>query len=135
MTTSDSRVARATPPRVPAVGVVGEPGHPGLVAQDAAAAAGGGRVDSQHGDAVPPVDQPAAEGVDEGRLAHAGNAGDADPPGPVGVRQQPVQHMLGQHPVIGAARLHQRDRAGDARPRSGQHRIGVPANIRRHGVG
>jgi len=103
-----------------------KPGHPGLVAEDAAAAAGRRRVDRQHRDPVALVDELAAEGVDEGGLADAGDAGDADPPGRPGVRQQPGQHVLGEDPVVGPARLDQRDRAGDAGPGPGQNRVRVP---------
>jgi hypothetical protein len=117
--------------------VGGEPGHAGLVAEDAAAAAGRRRVDRQHRDPVPVVDELAAEGVDEGGLADAGDAGDADPLGRSRVRQQPGQHVLGEDPVIGAARLDQRDRPGDARPGPGEDRVRVPGGGVRlvgHGV-
>jgi hypothetical protein len=107
-----------------------EPGHPGLVAEDAAAAAGRRRVDRQHRDPVPVVDELAAEGVDEGGLADAGDAGDADPLGRPRVRQQPGQHVLGEDPVVRAARLDQRDRAGDAGPRPGEDRVCVPRCLR-----
>jgi hypothetical protein len=93
-----------------------EPGHAGLVAEDAAAAAGRRRVDRQHRDPVALVDELAAEGVDEGGLADAGDSGDADPDGRGGVRQQPGEHVLGEDPVVGPTRLDQRDRAGDAGP-------------------
>ena len=78
-TTIASRVARATPPSVPDVGdgrmnasrFVGEAGHPGLVAEDAAARHGRRRVDGEHRHPVTLTDQHRAERVDERRLADA----------------------------------------------------------------
>ena len=85
---------------------------------------------------LPPVslvDEPAAEGVDEGGLADAGDSGDADPLGRAGVRQQPGEHVLGEDPVVRAARLDQRDRAGDAGPGPVEDRVRVPGGVRRFG--
>src|ERR1700682_5709878 len=78
-----SRVALATPPRVPEVGdgrveagggPAGPP-HPRLVAKDRPAGAGGRRIDGQHGDPVPLFDQVHPERLDRGRLADATNSG------------------------------------------------------------
>ena len=81
--------------------VDGQPGHPGLVAEDAAAGAGRRRVDGEHRDPVAGRGQLGAERVDERRLADAGHAGDADPPGLAGVRGERDEQLLRRRPVVG----------------------------------
>jgi hypothetical protein len=53
------------------------------------------RVDSQHGKFLALLDQPDAERLDEGRLARPRHAGNTDPDGVTGLRQQGIQHLLG----------------------------------------
>ena len=88
-TTIASRVALATPPSVPEVGE-GRMNASGSADSRAIRVLsprmlppvpGGGRVDGQHGDPVALPGEQRAERVDEGRLADAGHAGDAHPPG------------------------------------------------------
>jgi hypothetical protein len=93
-TNAASRVRRATPPSVPpegqegtkVAGVTGQALHPGLVAEDRAAAAPAGWIDGQHGDLVAGAGEPGAQLLDERRLPGAGPAGDAHPDRPAGVR-------------------------------------------------
>jgi hypothetical protein len=56
-------------------GVTRQTLHPGLVAQDRPAGAGGGGVDGKDGDLQPLPRQHQAEGLDEGGFADAGGAG------------------------------------------------------------
>ena len=94
-------------------GVDGEARHAGLVAQDRAAGAAARRVDGQHGHAVAGRGEQGAEGVDEGALADAGHAGDADALRVAGVRQQRWRTRLGPGLVLGPGALDQRDGAGE----------------------
>ena len=80
-----------------------KPGHAGLVAEDRAAGAVGGRIDGEHGDAVARRRQIAAELVDEGGFADARQPGDADTLRAAGPAMQPVQQFIRQPPVIGPA--------------------------------
>ena len=85
-TSSASRVRRATPPSVPpdgdgrmnASGPPRELLHPRLVAEDRAAAARARRVDREHRDSVPGVDEVQPERLDERRLPRARRAADPD---------------------------------------------------------
>ncbi len=63
---------------------------------------------AQHRDPLAGAVEAAAEGVDEGGLADARHPGDTDPARAAGVREQPDQQVLGQHPVVGPGRLDQR---------------------------
>jgi len=65
---------------------------------------------------VPQADQVQPERLDEGRLAHAGNAGNAQPEGAPGARQQRVEQRVGAGAVVGPGRLEQRDRLGHRAP-------------------
>lgn len=58
-------------------------------------------------------DQMEAQRLDEGRLADTGHAGDAEPEGLAGVRQQRREQFVGLGAVIGARGFEQRDRLGD----------------------
>ena len=88
-----------------AFGIDRQPRHPGLVAEDGAAGAGGGGVDGEHGH-LSLLGQHGAERVDGGGLAHAGNAGDADAHGLAGAGHQLLKKRPRGLPVIGAARFH-----------------------------
>ena len=83
--------------------VDGQPGHPGLVAEDAAAGAGRGGVDREHGDPVTGGGELVPKRVDERGLADAWHAGDADAGG---LRRRTAraatQQLLRQRPVVGA---------------------------------
>jgi hypothetical protein len=81
--------------------------HPGLVAEDRAAGERARWIDRQHGDAMAGRQQLHAELVDEGALAHAGHAGDADPAGAAGLGQHAREQLLRQHAVGGVAALDQ----------------------------
>src|SRR5690606_4348629 len=91
------------PPEVPAAGARpdegtrpgGELGHPGAVPEDRAAGAPRARVDGDHPDRLAGVDEPGAEGVDEGRLPRPGDAADADPDRRPGVRGQTGEQVTG----------------------------------------
>ena len=63
----------------------------------------------------PLLDQEQAQRLDEGALADARHAGDAEAERAAGVRQQRVQQLVGARAVVGARRLEQRDRLGHAR--------------------
>jgi hypothetical protein len=58
-------------------------------------------------------DQVQAQRLDEGALADAGHAGDAEAERLAGVRQQFGQQRVGLRAVVGAGGLEQRDRLGD----------------------
>ena len=104
----------------------GEPRHPRLVAEDAAAGALRGRVDREHGDAVPVADQVHPHRVDERRLAGAGHARDPDP---VRRRRRAAAASASSSwatlLVVGPGGLDERDRPPDRRP------VGAPAPRRR----
>ena len=89
--------------------VGGQPGHPGLVAQDGAAGAGAGRVHGQHGHPPPPAGEHGAQRLDQRRLAHPGHPGDPHPVSPPGVGQQPPQQSGRGAAILQAGRLHQSD--------------------------
>ena len=116
-----SRVFSATPPSVPARRAGPDVGlrvhrqlfHPRLVAQDRAAGDGGRRVDRQHRHAVALRDQVQPQRLDEGDLAHARHAADAQAERAAGVRQQRGEQRIGLRAVVGAGRLEQRDGLGD----------------------
>ena len=92
------------------VGVGGEPRHPGLVAEDRAAGAGGGGIDREHGDAVPALGEPGPQRVDGGRLADPRRAGDADAHGLAGVGQQLLHQLPRLALMIRPLRFDERDR-------------------------
>ncbi len=104
-----SRVLRATPPSVPAVGegrmnaavLGGQSRHPRFVAEDAAAADAARRIDGQHSDAPPATDKIEPESVDERAFARAGRAGDADADRVARVRKETREQRL--RPVADAA--------------------------------
>jgi hypothetical protein len=100
-----------------------QPRHPGLVTEDRPAGPCGRRVDGEHRHPRPGRGERHPELVDEGRLPHPGDAADADPPRRPGVRQQLHQQLLGALPVVGAVRLHQRDRPRHGPPVTGQHAL------------
>jgi hypothetical protein len=62
---------------------------------------------------VPLADQQQPEGLDEGRLAHAGHARDAQAKRLAGARQQRGEQLVGLRAVVGARRFEQRDGLGD----------------------
>src|SRR5439155_1714713 len=66
----------------------GEARHARLVAQDAAAREGARRIDGEHGHLLPEADQVEAEGLDEGTLAHPGDAAHADAGGAARVGEE-----------------------------------------------
>ena len=53
-----------------------------------------------------------SERFDEGGLAHPGRTGDTDASGTSRLGKQGLEHLIGQHPVIGAGRLRERDGTG-----------------------
>ena len=117
-----SRVRRATPPRWPRDGrrpdegalLHGQPLHARLVAEDAAARNRAGRIDAQHRDVFAAVaHQVHAERVDEGALAHAGHARDADAPRLARVRQHRVEQPRRQFAIRRQVAFDQRDGAGE----------------------
>jgi len=86
--------------------------HAGFVPQDGAARDGGRRVHRQHRHAVPLPDQVQAQRFNEGGLAHARHAADAQAKGAPGVRQHGGQQFVGLQAVVGTRRFEQRDRLG-----------------------
>jgi len=82
------------------VRVAGEPFHARLVAEDRAPGERAGRIDGEHRDAVPAAGEEQPEGFDEGRLAGARRAGDADTVARPGVRQQRFEEALGARVVV-----------------------------------
>jgi hypothetical protein len=66
------------------------------------------RIDGQHRQ-LALLDQPDAERLDEGGLARARHAGDADTHCVAGLRQQRGQHLLRPLLMIGPGRFDQRD--------------------------
>jgi hypothetical protein len=115
--------------------VVGERRHAGLVAEDRALRARGRRVDGEHGHAMAVRGEAGAERLDERRLADAGHAADPDPPGSTGPGQQFHQQLLRGLPVVGPARLHERDRAGQHPAGAVQHPLGESRHVDRAGHG
>ena len=100
--------------------------HARLVAEDRAPRDARARIDREHGDAPAGADELQAEGLDEGRLADAGNARDADPKRRPRRLGQRGEERVGALAMIDAGRFEQRDRLGDGAPlalaRSGEHR-------------
>jgi hypothetical protein len=107
-----------------------EPLHARLVTEDAAAAQAAAGVDGQHRHAVPALHQEQAQRLDEGALAHAGNAADAQAKRAAGVGRQGVEQGVGQRPVIAARGLQQRDGLGQRAPCRG---AAAGAQLCRHG--
>jgi len=112
--------------------------HARLVAQDRAAAALGRGIDRQHGERAAALDQGEAEALDEGRLSDPGNASDAEPHRPAGVRQQAGQQRIGALAMIGPRRFDQGDGLGERTTipaqQGGQQRIGCSVCLCRHGA-
>ena len=77
----------------------GQPGHPGLVAEDGTARPGRRRVHASTPPGVP-VRSGIPRAFDGRRLADAGNTGDADVHGTAGIGHQLLQQRLGLLPVI-----------------------------------
>ena len=102
----------------------GEPRHPGLVAEDRAAGAGGGGVHREHRDLVAAFDQEHPEHVDGGGFADAGRAGDADANGPAGIGQQRLHQFARRGLMIAAPAFDQRDGAGQRRAAAGAQVFG-----------
>ena len=102
-----------------------EPRHAGLVAQDGAPGAAAGRVDGEHGEALAGLDQAHAQALDEGGLAHAGHARDADPVGAARAGKQLLEHLLGELLVPAQVRLDERDGAAEHRTIPRQHALDV----------
>ncbi len=105
--------------------------HPGLVAQDGAARAGGGRVDGEDRHPVPQRGQHRAERVDERRLADTRHPADADAPRPAAVRQQLGEQLLCQRPVLRPGGLDERDGAGHQGPLPVEHTLHIGVQIDR----
>ena len=72
---------------------------------------------------VPLVDQLDAHRVDEGRLACPGDAGNADPDGTPGMRQQLAQHLLCPLLMVFTGRFDQGDGFRQRAPLTGQYTI------------
>jgi hypothetical protein len=70
------------------------------------------------------LDEVEAEGFDEGRLADSRRAGDSDPHGTAGARQELADQRLGARAVIGPRRLDERDRTRKGAPVTGHHGFG-----------
>ena len=69
-----------------------------------------GRIDAEDGNAFPTVPhQVEAQGIDEGALADAGHAGDADPHRLAGRRHRRLEEAPRRGAMIGALRFHERD--------------------------
>ena len=100
------------------VRVGGQPGHPGLVAENRTAGPHARRVHREHPDPVALSGQARAERLDERGLPDARDAGDADPDGrrvntgALGIRQC-GQQLPGRGAVFGLGRLDQGDRLRD----------------------
>jgi hypothetical protein len=107
------------------IGVMRQFGHARLITEDTAAADRAGWVDGKHRDLLPRFDQPHPEALDEGALADAGHAGDADSVSPLRlatlteIREQSQQNLLSQFLMSWAAALDDRDRAPDHRAIAG----------------
>ncbi len=96
----------------PVVG--GEPLHPRLVPENAAARDRTGRIDGEDRDGFAEfARQVGAERFDEAALADAWHAGDADAARAAGVRQARLDDLGRQVDVGGQVALHERDRAGE----------------------
>ncbi len=93
--------------------------HPGLVAEDAAAGDAARRIDGEHGNLVPAVDQQSPQSVDQRALADTRHAGDTDPDGATGQRQQPTEKLLSESGILCPTTLHQGDRLRQSAPVSG----------------
>ncbi len=94
------------------VGFAAEALHARFVAEDAAAREAAGGVDGQHRHLVTALDEAHAEGLDEGALARAGHAGDAEADGAAGMGQQAAQYVLGLLEVGRGVALDEGDGAG-----------------------
>src|SRR4029079_6342308 len=93
------------------VGVGGEGRHPGLVTQHRAAGALAAGIDREDTEAVAGRGQLAPERLDEGRLPDARQPRDADAHGRAGRGLESREELPGPRTVLGAGRLHERDRA------------------------
>ena len=109
-------MAWARPPRLPPrghaadedAGVARQVAHAHPVAQQRAAGERAGGIDGDDADGVVVLPVAARQRVDQGRLAGARRAGDADHVGAAGVRIERRQHCR----RIGSAVFHQGDGAG-----------------------
>ena len=104
-----------------ACGLDRQPGHAGLVAEDAATRARARWIDGQDRDPLPLPEQIEAEGLDEGALPGARNTGDPDPRGYPGMRQQDIEEILGLGLMIRPGTLDERDRFGERAAAPGTH--------------
>ena len=112
-----------------AEGSVAEAAHAGLVAEDRAAAARRGRVDGEHGDLVALGDEVQPELIDQGRLAGAGRAADADADGVAGRGQETLEQGAGARLVLGLGAFDQGDGAGERHPVAGADRLSGPLGV------
>ena len=92
-------------------GVGREPRHAGLVGEDRASGAAGGRIDREDRDAMPSLGQIGAERVDRGRLAHARHAGDPGAHRLAGIREQLLHEPARGLLMVRAFGFDQRDGA------------------------
>src|SRR5882724_4128534 len=93
-----------------------KPRHPGFVAEDRAAGAGGGGVYREYRDLVAALDQEHAERIDGGGFSDPRRAGDADPDGLAGMWQQRLHQIARCRLMIAAPAFDQRDRPRQRRP-------------------
>jgi len=108
-------------------GLLGEPAHARLVAEDRAAGALRGRVDGEHGQAVAGGNEVHPKLIDGRGFADAGHARHAKPQRAARRRQQRLQQLLRPRGVLGLGALHQRDGAREHGPvaRADSRDVGV----------
>ena len=98
--------------------------HARLVAEDRPAAAHARRVDREHRNAMPRIHEVQAERFDERRLPRARRAADAHAGRGAGGGQDRVEQGHGIGAMVGAGRLHERDRPRQCPPVAGAHGAG-----------
>ncbi len=84
--------------------------HARLVAEDRTTATGTRRIDREHRDAIPLLDQRETQRLDERRLSRTRRSRDPDPDRVAGVRHYLGEQLLGVFAVIAPCRLDERDR-------------------------
>ena len=104
--------------------VDGQLRHAGLVAEHRSAGAGARRIDREDPDLVVSGRQMGAEGLDEGRLADAGHAGDPDADGAADVWRERREEIASVAAMVRTRGLDQRDGSGDCGPVATQHLLG-----------